>query len=494
MKDELIAYVSQGDDEGIISESAKSLEEIGSYCGESRVTTSYELLQKLSEAVKRSNLILVLISTGEFIRTKKIVCRSLGIELARDEGVYEKLGRLRDDSRYALHDMFPKGAGILYSPDVLFSGYYLRSGEQCIIFSPIDVKRTSHILDGAGIKINVETKATGYARFIGVKEDKLSEKLEGERDVTDFKIKNSFGELILKFETSGDTTREAKNRVQAVTSSLSSAFGNHMYSTDRTSLVKLYLTLALKSGKHVAIAESENAGMLVRYLAEESNAGEVCKVVRLSSSKISASLREEVAGLAKKARDKSGYDYSVALGDMAEDGGRAYIYGAYANERGILTKCFWRHAGEDEQVFKVRCAKELVLIAYNDVAGKANYGRKTAGKTDAGVATVSESAKPDDRVSEEERAEIEARKSRVAPEMDKSDTRKMMWFMIAVAAVVVIIAVLICREPSDSTVRDVSTSSSTTVSTTIAEPDISDESDSAAVSAEDISSETEVDE
>ena len=91
MKNEMITYRSDDSEQILLDASQKALEGLGMYGGNSQVSTSYELLTALSDAVKRSNLILVLITKSEYIKIKKIVSKSLGIELVKNSSVSRKI-------------------------------------------------------------------------------------------------------------------------------------------------------------------------------------------------------------------------------------------------------------------------------------------------------------------------------------------------------------------------------------------------------------------
>lgn len=463
MKNEMITYRSDNSEQVLVDASQKALEELGIFGGNSRVNTSYELLTALSDAVKRSNLILVLITKSEYIKIKKIVSKSLGIELVKNSSVSKKLGRLADDKEFQLHDNFPKGSVVLDSKDGLYSGYYLKSGNQCIVFSPLDTARTEGILEKAGIKLNIECVVKKKLHFVGVSKAQLESTVKEIGGVKSYAIDDLRGELELVIETAGASDELARQQSKFVVSAIKKVYKSRLYGVDSPSLASLVVSALENEHNQIAIADTENSSSVVSYLASDRRAGEWCKKIRLSASCSQAGTQDEVSELAKKVRNKSGFELAVALGDESFDDERSreYIYGALANEHGILTKRFWKQNGEGSADFRTRCAKELVLLLYNDRIGDEEYSsvKKNARRVKPAV-----QENPPERktvmtpsVQKQEDPEVLERKNRIAPKEDKSVTKTKVIIMLVLVAVVIIVAVLVSR--GDNTTGPTSDSS-----------------------------------
>ncbi|MBR5773768.1 MAG: hypothetical protein IKY44_02835, partial [Clostridia bacterium] len=348
MKNEMITYRSDDSESVLIDASQKALEGLGMFIGNSRVNTSYELLTALSDAVKRSNLILVLITKSEYIKIKKIVSKSLGIELVKNSSVSKRLGRLSDDKEFQLHDNFPKGSVVLDSKDGLYCGFYLKSGNQCIVFSPLDTARTEGILEQAGIKLDIECVISRRLRFIGVSKSQLEQSVREVGGFKSFEVSDLRGELELVLEASASSDELAAEKMNGIISTLKRGYKSRLYGVNSPALASLVISAIESERNQLAIADTENAIGIVSYLAGDRRAGELCKKIRLSSDYSRATTQEEVSELARRVRNKSGFELAVALGDDSTDEERAmeYIYGAIANEHGILTKRFWKQSGE----------------------------------------------------------------------------------------------------------------------------------------------------
>ncbi len=455
MKNEMITYRSDGSEQVLLDAAQKALEGLGLYNGNSQVDTSYELLTALSDAVKRSNLILVLITKSEYIKIKKIVSKSLGIELVKNSSVSKKLGRLADDKEFQLHDNFPKGSVVLDSKDGLYSGYYLKSGNQCIVFSPLDLARTEGILEKAGIKLDIECTVKHRVHFIGVPQGQLENALKEIGGVKSYSINDLRGELELVIETAGESDEAAEQKSCAVISELRKVYKSRLYGVDCAALSGLVISVLENERNQIAIADTENASGVVSYLASDIRAGEWCKKIRLSSTHSKACDQNEVADLAKKVRNKSGFELAIALGDECFDDekGRGYVYGAFANENGVLTKRFWMHDNEGSVDFKNRCAKELVLLVYNDRVGDEQYisVKKNArrAKPPKEMKTPVKEAPAVSPVLKEEAPEVIERRNRIAPKEDKSVTKIKVIVMLVLVAVVILVAILVSRGGGD---------------------------------------------
>lgn len=476
MKNEMITYRSDDSEQVLIDASQKALEELGLYSGNSKVNTSYELLTALSDAVKRSNLILVLITKSEYIKIKKIVSKSLGIELVRNASVSKKLGRLADDKEFQLHDNFPKGSVVLDSKDSLYSGYYLKSGNQCIVFSPLDTARTEGILEKAGIKLNIECVAKHRLRFVGVTKAQLENTVKEVGGVKSYDIIDLRGELELVVETVGASNELAQEQSRLVISGLKKVYRSRLYGVDKPPLASLVISVLENERNQIAIADTENSSSIVNYLASDRRAGEWCKKIRLSSSCSQAGTQDEVSDLAKKVRNKSGFELAVVLGDECFDDekSREYIYGALANEHGVLTKRFWKQSEEGSVDFRTRCAKELVLLLYNDRIGDEEYGsvKRSARRVKPTPQEKHAEQKPVAPVSitEQEAPEVLERKNRVAPKEDKSVTKTKVIVMLVLVVIVITVAIFVSRgdNTTEPTVNSGGGNKPTTTTTTTA--------------------------
>ncbi|MBR5272525.1 MAG: hypothetical protein IKU25_03925 [Clostridia bacterium] len=477
MKNEMITYRPDESEQILIDASQKALEGLGLYGGNSQVDTSYELLTALSDAVKRSNLILVLVTKSEYIKIKKIVSKSLGIELVKNNSVAKKLGRLSEDKEFQLHDNFPKGSVVLDSKDALYSGYYLKSGDQCIVFSPLDAVRTEGILEKAGIKLNIECIARRKVRFIGIPKALVEKSLKEIGGVKTYSVTDSVGELELDFETVGSTYELAEQQSNFIVGELRKIYRSKLYGVDCALLPYLLMSEIDAQGKQLAIADTENSSGIVSYLATDRRAGETCKKIRVSSAQLQAVSQEEVSELAKKVRNRSGFDLAVAIGDESydEEKKRSFIYASLANEQGVLTKRFWRQPGEGTVDFRTRCAKELMLLLYNDRTGdeyyssmKQNAKREKPPKQEKAVKKPSkpDAKEPVKPAPAETPPEVLVRRQRVAPKEDRSVTRTKVIIMLVLAIVIVVVATLISIAPDDVVANDTGGSSSTTTTTT----------------------------
>ena len=448
MKNEMITYRSDYSEQIILDAAQKALEGLGMYNGNSGVDTSYELLSTLSDAVKRSNLILVLITKSEYIKIKKIISKSLGIELVRNSSVSKKLGRLAEDKEFQLHDSFPKGAVVLESKDNLYNGYYLKSGNQCIIFAPIDLARTEGILEKSGIKLNIECTAGRRLRFVGVTKSQLETSMKEIGAAKRFVLNDLRGELEMEVEVSASSSELAQNQMDLIISELKRIYKSRFYGVDSPLLASLVVGLLESEGNMLAIADTENSSEIVSYLASDRRAGEWCKKVRLSSSAVNVSDQNEVSELVKKTRNRSGFELAVALGDESFDEARQrnYMYGAFANEKGVLTKRFWKQADEGSVDFRTRCAKELMLLVYDDRTDDEEYRNTCKGRQFKNVtAPTKASADVVKEVAENEDPSVAERKNRVAPIEDKSATRFKVIMMLVLVAVVIVVAILVSR-------------------------------------------------
>lgn len=451
MKNEMITYRSDDSEQVLVDASKKALEGLGIFSGNSRVNTSYELLTALSDAVKRSNLILVLITKSEYIKIKKIVSKSLGIELVRNASVSKKLGRLADDKEFQLHDNFPKGSVVLDSKDSLYSGYYLKSGNQCIVFSPLDTARTEGILEKAGIKLNIECVAKHRMRFVGVSKAQLESTVKEVGGVKSYEINDLRGELELVIETVGASNELANEQSKLVISAIKKVYRSRLYGVDSPPLASLVVNVLENERNQLAIADTENSSSVVSFLASDRCAGEWCKKIRLSSTCSQAGAQDEVSDLVKKVRNKSGFELAVALGDECfdEEKSREYIYGALANERGVLTKRFWKQSGEGSADFRTRCAKELVLLLYNDRIGDEEYSsvKKNARRVKPTPQEKPREQKPivPPSAPKQEDPEVLERKNRVAPKEDKSVTKTKVIVLLVLVVVVITVAIFVSR-------------------------------------------------
>jgi len=451
MKNEMITYRPDDSEQILVEASEKALDGLGIFGGNSKVNTSYELLTALSDAVKRSNLILVLITKNEYIKIKKIVSKSLGIELVRNASVSKKLGRLAEDKQFQLHDNFPKGSVVLDSKDSLYSGFYLKSGNQCIVFSPLDTVRTEGILEKAGIKLNIECVAKHKLRFVGVSKAQVENTVREVGGVKSFEINDLRGELELTVETVGTSDEIAQEQSKIVISAIKKIYRSRLYGVDSPVLASLVVSVLENERNQLAIADTENSSSVVGYLAGDRRAGEWCKKIRLSSSCSQACTQDEVSALVRKVRDKSGFELAVALGDecLDEEKSREYIYGALANEQGVLTKRFWKQNGESAADFRTRCAKELVLLLYNDRIGDEEYNNVKKNARRVGQTRKEKKPEPvtvsPPPVTEQDSPEVLERKNRIAPKEDKSVTKTKVIIMLVLVIVVIIVAIFVSR-------------------------------------------------
>ena len=475
MKNEMIVYRSDEREQVLVDASQKALEELGMYNGCSKVTASYDLLTALSDAVKRSNLILVLITKSEYIKIKKIVSKSLGIELVKNSTISKKLGRLSDDKEFQLHDNFPKGSVVLESKDALYSGYYLKSGNQSIVFSPLDVVRTEGILEKAGIKLDIECVSKRKLRFIGVPQAKLESSIKEIGGVKSYFINDLRGELEVTIETADSSEELAQEQSRAVISQLKRLYKSKLYAVDGYGLATLTISTLETERNQLAIADTDNSSLIVGYLASDNRAGDWCKKIRLSSAHSKADTQEAISELVRKVRNRSGFELAVALGDeyFDEEKSRDCIYGALANENGILTKRFAKFSGETDADFRTRCAKELVLLLYNDRIGDGEYSSakpSRRAKPQKEEKPVKKHRPVPERGVEEESPEIVERRNKVAPKEDRSVTRTKVIVMLVLVVVVIAVAILVSRggDGADST-DTTSTTANTTTTTTVAD-------------------------
>lgn len=476
MKNEMIIYRSDDSEQIIISAAEKALEALGMYNGSTKVDTSYGLLSTLSDAVKRSNLILVLVTKSEYIMTKKIVSKSLGIELIKNLSVSKKLGKLAEDKEFLLHDSFPKGSVVLESKDNLYNGYYLKSGSQCIVFVPIDSVRTEGILEKTGIKLNIECSVKRSLRFVGVTKAQLENSVKQIGLAKSYSINDLRGELELAVEASASTQELAYNQIGLISSELKRIYKSRLYGVDCPLLANLVVGVLESESNQLAIADTENSMGIVNYLATDKRAGEWCKKVRLSATPVKVFGQNGISELVKKTRNKSGFELVVALGDehFDEERQRDYIYGAFANEKGVLTKRFWKQTDEGSVEFRTRCAKELMLLVYDDRTDDEEYNNikqntlKT--KSSKQERTVEKDLIVSKPVAENEAPDVFERKNRVAPKEDESVTRTKVIIMLVLVAVVIIISVLVSRggDGTDSGVNNDVNDKQTTTTTTVA--------------------------
>ena len=450
MKNEMILYRSDDSEQLLIDASQRALEKLGIYGGSTHVEASYALLTTLSDAVKRSNLILVLITKSEYIKMKKIISKSLGIEIVRNATISKKLGRLADDKEFKLHDSFPKGSVALESKDGLYSGYYLKSGNQCIVFSPLDTARTEGILEKAGIKLDIECSCIRKLRFVGVAKAQLEQAMKEIDGVKSYGIDDLRGELELVVETMGQSKEIAYERSDYVISKLKKAYKSRLYGVDSHVLPSLVMSALESERNQLAIADTENSSFLVAYLAVDSRAGEWCKKIRGSSSYSVAGTQDEVSDLAKKVRNKSGFELSVVFGDECFDEERSkdYVYCAFANEQGVMTKRFWKRDDECSADFRTRCAKELVLLLHNDRIGDGEYGY--TGKNIHRAKMILQDKQLKARsigsgdVSVTKKTSASERKSTISAKADRSAMRiKYLIMLVLVVIAVIAIAVLV---------------------------------------------------
>lgn len=472
MKNEMIVYRSDEREQVLVDASEKALEGLGMYNGCSKVTASYDLLTALSDAVKRSNLILVLITKSEYIKIKKIVSKSLGIELVKNSTISKKLGRLSDDKEFQLHDNFPKGSVVLESKDALYSGYYLKSGKQSIVFSPLDVVRTEGILEKAGIKLDIERVEKRKLRFVGVPQTKLEGSIKEIGGVKSYSVNDLRGELEVTIETADSSEELAQEQSRSVISQLKRIYKSKLYAVDGYGLATLTVSVLEAERNQLAIADTDNSSLVVGYLASDKRAGEWCKKIRLSSSPSKAESQEAVSELVRKARNRSGFELAIALGDeyFDEEKSRNCIYGALANENGVLTKRFAKFSGETDADFRTRCAKELVLLLYNDRVGNSEYSstkpsRKVRPQNDE--KSASKQYLSSEKVTDVESDEVIERRNRVAPKEDWSVTRMKVIVMLVLVVVVIALAILVSRGGGDTDSADATTTTNTTTTTQV---------------------------
>ena len=472
MNDELIVFYAGAEEHGLTDAVSDALSGIGINGGTQTVSGLNELLECLSKAVKRSNLVITLVGPEEYIRSKRIVAKSLGLEFSENKSVRNKMGKLAEDKKYQYHDYFPEGAVVLDSPDNLYSGYYLKSGSRCIVFAPLDSERAPYILQKTGINVSLAAGAKNVARFIGVSKAALNDYVKDFKDISFFEITEDMYDTVLKFETNGATDEKARKNGEKILDDLKSCYGNAMYGRDERSLVNRVIGELLSQNKTLAIADSENAMHIVSYLAGEKHSSEVCKVIRLTSAKTSISEREDVSAFVGRVHEKSGFDYAVGIGDLNrdEESGKCFVYCAYANQKGVLTKRILKKDSEEDAAFKIRCVRELVLLFYNDIMGELSYAGgkvQTAGRSNS--AKKEEKPEPpqnenavitdDGNDGSKEEAKPQ-RNTAVSPKIDKKTTRNLALLMIVAALVILIVAILICREPASNSDNEITTTSS----------------------------------
>ena len=128
---------------------------------------------------------------------------------------------------------------------------------------------------------------------------------------------------------------------------------------------------------------------------------------------------------------------------------------------------------ENDADFRVRCAKELVLLLYGDRIGDEHYNsvKKNAKRVSAPKnkkedkrAEIKPVDKPVALAPKELPPDVVARKNRVAPKEDVSLTRTKVIMMLVLVAVVITMSIFISRAPED--VPAGNTGSTTTTSTT----------------------------
>ena len=99
-------------------------------------------MREIASALKTSNMIVLLANEMLYHEAKRYICKAFKFEMIHNEKILRLLSRMQNNERYMMHALMPKNAIVFPLSDGLFSGFAIRSKNQCILFLPFSEDRT----------------------------------------------------------------------------------------------------------------------------------------------------------------------------------------------------------------------------------------------------------------------------------------------------------------------------------------------------------------
>ncbi len=99
-------------------------------------------MKEIATAIKTEDIIAIFANEDIYHEAKNAICKAFKFEMIHNDDVLARLSVLDNSERYMMHALIPKNATAFPLSDGLFSGFAIRSKNQCIMFLPFSQDRT----------------------------------------------------------------------------------------------------------------------------------------------------------------------------------------------------------------------------------------------------------------------------------------------------------------------------------------------------------------
>lgn len=108
----------------------------------------------VSQALRSADCVIIAVQSQSYNSIKKLLCSALELETRQNEEIYVNLLSLHENGKISNsslvnNSLFPVGADIFATDDMLCCGYALTSGGQSIVVVPLDSIKTSEVVFGS---------------------------------------------------------------------------------------------------------------------------------------------------------------------------------------------------------------------------------------------------------------------------------------------------------------------------------------------------------
>ena len=106
----------------------------------------------ISEYIDNTNILLLGVETGVYLKFKPILIKAFNFTPAYSDNIAEVIGdKISDEKTLKAHCLVPNESTELISKDGLFSGFYIKDGEQYIVVFPLEDSVVPYILENSDL-------------------------------------------------------------------------------------------------------------------------------------------------------------------------------------------------------------------------------------------------------------------------------------------------------------------------------------------------------
>ena len=124
-----------------------------------------QLFKGISEALETSEVLLIGVETGYYLKFKPVLIKAFNLAPAYSEKIDNAIGsEILEEKLRKAHSLIPEGAVELVSENGLYSGFYLKSAEQFIVVFPLNENIVPAVLVNSSLPFfkNNDTKEQDY--------------------------------------------------------------------------------------------------------------------------------------------------------------------------------------------------------------------------------------------------------------------------------------------------------------------------------------------